>query len=259
MNMTLIEPDYSFYLANAKLAWSDGNIVQLKTFYNRLMEEHPCKFSFERDEKGIWAVRCAPDQLIPADIVLWAGDIIHNLRSCLDICWMGLWRSVEPSRAKGTFPRGHLKEELAGTIDKIGIERSFPGAKALIVDKMKPYRDGNRMVWLTAQFDNWNKHSMLIFGVFATTFIELIATSRTIKRVELNGSKIVGNIKGIAFGIPPNDKFEIQGTPKVTMEIMIGTGELAPEYSLIPTLEAMAAETRKCVELFVSSFGSELK
>ena len=104
-----------------------------------------------------------------SDIPAIAGDAIHNLKSALDhlafqlvsvgtatgIPRKGRWEDIQ-------FPIAHSSEAYESRKSRYieGAEREA----IKVIDRLKPYKDGNPALWLLYKLDNADKHSF-IFAV----------------------------------------------------------------------------------------------
>ena len=56
------------------------------------------------------------------------------------------------------------------------MEAVFQGTDSFILDKVKPYRDGNEAIWFAGKVDNWNKHNMLVVTLQRSSINEFTGT-----------------------------------------------------------------------------------
>jgi hypothetical protein len=103
------------------------------------------------------------DSTIPAIV----GDVVHNLRSALDHL---AWQLVEVGIASGeTRSQGWEKIQfpIAHSFDSyVSMKgRAVEGARREAIealDRLKPYKGGNDVLWLLRQLDNADKHSFIL-------------------------------------------------------------------------------------------------
>jgi len=130
-------------------------------FYSVSVKEHRgsnCLF-FEIDTSGLDRTRCA----------LIIGDVLHNLKSALDILYYQIFDAYTGAANHRTrFPVRDHREELVGSV-KGGLKQKGltdnPSA-ALIVDLLldivKPYKAGNVPLWSLHELNILDKHQLLI-------------------------------------------------------------------------------------------------
>lgn len=98
---------------------------------------------------------------VPEQISAIFGDIIHNLRTALDLMACEMVRAAGKSEKDVYFPFSESAEEL----DKMILKRKFNRAGNDAVDlliSLKPYRNGNLALRLIHDMDVQDKHRALI-------------------------------------------------------------------------------------------------
>jgi hypothetical protein len=246
------EPNLSFSHAMAKVGWADHIIQRLHKGNQRLFKSY-AEAKLARCNEKTRAYEVA-ETALPVEIPLLAGDAIFNLRSALDCCWMGLRRAIDADADKGTLPRGLRRQEVEGTIHKASIEHAFQGIGAFVLDKVKPYREGNEELWLAGQIDNWNKHNMLMMAVRATTIVDFQATVGGMNII-IKDCQFIGNTK--PFGVAPGLDFKVDREPDLAFDISLIWGKSLEERPLMPFLSAVLKDTHEAVQGFIAAFGTK--
>ena len=93
------------------------------------------------------------------NIALVAGDAIHNVRTALDYVWCDA--IVTPSKFSKfpVYPNlGQLEAGLKGT----GLHIANPRLFRLMMEEIRPFRDGGNVLYLLHHFDIKDKHSLLL-------------------------------------------------------------------------------------------------
>src|SRR5258708_2591931 len=106
-----------------------------------------------------------PDKFItlprmPFDVVVLAGEIIHNLRSALDHL---AWQLVETA---GNVPSSDTMFPILLSLDgyessKIGKVKGMRPEAIKAIDRLKPYKGGNDELWRIHELDIIDKHRTL--------------------------------------------------------------------------------------------------
>src|ERR1700690_776362 len=116
------------------------------------------------------------DPLFPQNISAIVGDVIHNLRTALDLVWCDLYRGLGVEITSNTkFP---IRESRKAVEDAIhGIEKVWDRRvlRDIILDDIKPYPGGDDSLWPLHQLDILDKHQIIlpIFdSVVFTLYIE---------------------------------------------------------------------------------------
>jgi hypothetical protein len=141
---------------------------QLKTELQKELDSffvvHPYKFDTKLDPQSkrlIYFVTKADK--VPEEISLITGDIIQNLRSSLDHLAYKLFIVGTGNGTEGS----HIYFPIADDLDQYerGKVRKTEGldqrAKDLI-DAVKPYREGNEILWKIHKLNNIDKHRLLV-------------------------------------------------------------------------------------------------
>lgn len=95
------------------------------------------------------------------DILSIAGDVIHNLRSALDHLAYQLaiaGSNATPSR-RVEFPIA--KDAKTYETEKAGKVKGISPAAIEAIDKLKPYKGGNDILWRIHELDNIDKHRFI--------------------------------------------------------------------------------------------------
>jgi hypothetical protein len=126
----------------------------------------PAKFSVESiDENGarkiIWNSEISGP---PEEISAIVGDIIHNLRTALDLMACDMVRAAEQSDKDVYFPFSESAEELDYMIRRRHFDRAGVDAVTLL-QSLKPYRNGNTPLRIIHDLDVHDKHRALILNV----------------------------------------------------------------------------------------------
>jgi len=106
-----------------------------------------------------WVVRVREE--VPADFSAIVGDVIHNLRTSLDLLACELVRANGRSDNGVYFPFAESAADLPRMIRKRHMNRAKPEVVALI-EESQPYIGGNRALRAIHDLDIMDKHQALI-------------------------------------------------------------------------------------------------
>lgn len=206
--------------------------------YKSFIESNYIVIREEDGKTGDIVARLRIKSSMPDDWGLSIGDIVHNLRSSLDLLISDLLLSngKQPNKISA-FPISESKKVfLDRGIKKIeGIDQ-----KAIeIILKIKPYKDENLPLWQLHRLDIIDKHRIIILVVNENKAV-VIDFGEHMKN--LFGQDKVGNIPSMPIGIRPADRQIVDGTilfragkdywtqstqfPKFEFELVFGKGEL---------------------------------
>lgn len=188
---------------------------------------------------------------LPLDFPLVAGDCIFSFRSALDCCWSGLHRSLDRRSGKTTLPRGKVRQEVSGTLKNNSVEKGFPGSDELILDGIRPYEEGNRAIWLGAQFDNWNKHNMLIAQIHSNKTSNLIVRRKNGGEMHLNNCRFFG-AGLISLGPGDVSDFELDGELHLDASIRMRLPHVGADVDMIEFLDELSTASDDAVTSLTS-------
>lgn len=153
--------------ALAKCDWSEKHIDKLKTVVAEFRRSNPCTISKKADsETGDVTYYVADVPVIPDEIALIAGDVLHNLRCALDYVACGLV-GAENVTSKTKFPirRDPKDWEVSGL-------RMVDGARKEAIEalrRIRPYEGGKTLLYVIHALNNVDKHRLLLTVNFKNT------------------------------------------------------------------------------------------
>lgn len=145
-----------------KLEWAKRHINELKATIGEFFESEPYELVHEVDSQtGENVYRLRVHKSVPVELSAILGDAVHNLRAALDqlVCTLIRLNSNFPKGMQG-FPiatsgedyESFVRKRIAGVSTKV--ER--------LIFRLKPYRGGNRRLWLLHQLDILDKHDGIL-------------------------------------------------------------------------------------------------
>ena len=128
---------------------------------------------------------------IPGDIALIFGDLVHNLRSALDILVCDLIRkNREPVPDEAGFPIVDRPDQLGNRAQK-KMKGSGHAAKEA-VRRLQPYEAGNRDLWVLHQLDIRDKHNILLTVQSDASGLDFRGVKSNIKLMQEDGTLLAG-------------------------------------------------------------------
>lgn len=122
---------------------------------------HPITHTIQLSDDGTSMSMKVNVEGVPTNISTIFGDMIHNLRSALDMSACELVRTAGRSDKKVYFPFSDGEEDLLSMIRKKNFHRAGPMATALILS-LRPFRGGNISLRAIHDLDIQDKHHTLI-------------------------------------------------------------------------------------------------
>ncbi len=208
-------------------------------------------FESEDPRTGDWSLRLKINNNPPSEWSAEVGDIIHNLRSALDLLIYQLFIANGSNMIKDTgFPIYDKKKDL----NKNGLKRIYginPNA-INIIKTIKPYRRGNLRLWQLHQVDIVDKHKIII-GIGGSHESVIIDSGDMFKNLENLSPNI--SFPSIPIGIRPADRqfplkdgdilFSVKKgndhenfkNTKNKLGLSFGDGKIIKYEPLVPTLQ----------------------
>jgi hypothetical protein len=171
----------------------------------------------------------------------WAGiigDIVHNLRSALDLLANTLVANAGDKT--GTRPGDHTKWPVASTQEELRRSRLRSGLKGAseavidFVDKTPSYETGGLSIWNLHQLDIADKHVALVPVSYMPTFVQP-GLSPEYAYDPKNG--LLNAPDGIDVGIFPIFVGKRRYHPDFAFGIAFGQGEVLRGHLVLPTLD----------------------
>jgi hypothetical protein len=232
----------SFAASRIKIARAQKHLAELADAIRAFVESRPATFAV--DISGpIGSQRAAIhfniERLPPDELSAIIGDVIHNLRSALDLAACDLVRAKEGSQARVGdvyFPICRRAEDLDDMIRRRGFDRAGEQAVALL-RSLKPYAgsEGNGILRALHDLDIQDKHTALI-------------------------------VTPMAVAGPVLSRWDDDGTPNLTvvgdpttfseLKLAFGPGLPLAGVEVLGALQSFVDQTTSIVEAFRALLGS---
>jgi hypothetical protein len=154
----------SFTGARIKTEWAKQHINQLDAIITAFSASGYFKLIPERDsETGQDGFKVEIVKKLPVDVALIMSDIIHNLRSALDIAMMEIFHGETGMYCEWLgFPIKKTRDDLVKAVNSGNVQKTPKAIRDYIVDGAKSYKDGNVVLWNLNHLNNCEKHMLLI-------------------------------------------------------------------------------------------------
>jgi len=191
--------------------------------------------------------------ILPKTVALITGDIIHNLRSSLDILWTSIVRKLGGNDAHAHFPFREERQDLERAVlhnEKVVVPE-IPEIGRIIVDEVRPYKAGNFPIWAMNKLSVTDKHRLLLASANITKIpLTMIDEGRNMT-VHQGAVFPSGIIK--TWGMVPGYSIEDirYGKPAVAVVFDISVVKGHPVF---PALAAMGTQTERAIELIADAW-----
>jgi hypothetical protein len=255
MNLSPInEPFFNLIGPSVKVKRAEKQIFDLNDILtNRIYKGTPLYSLFPKVDYETGKNVLQPDITSGAQVAtaLMIGEIVHNLKSALDISWyIAVDHFTKQTDSHTRFPVADTWKKL---IDRInGGLKKKPNSSTLVdflLNDIKPYEAGNVAIWGLHDLNIRDKHQLLI-PVFQMLSIDGVRVEND-KGVSLDlGTIILHDNRDIPVRLPGKITVKEQGNP--TLLVFFGNDMPFKGEAIIPTLEWVAQDvTRTIKAIFV--------
>jgi hypothetical protein len=152
-----------------KLARAEEHLETLDRECHEFMRDDPYAFVCDKDtEPGLYLYRLKVHRIAPVRLGILVGDVVHNLRSCLDhLAWQLACVSTTTPHPRTEFPI--FKDAGPGRrcFDPDGLKKiqSLPSAAQEIIEAEQPYhreKPDEDPLWLLQELSNVDKHRIIL-------------------------------------------------------------------------------------------------
>jgi hypothetical protein len=246
-----------------KIARAKKHLAEFQTDLRAYMTADPIRLMVERPPEGYphpehhhaWTLRIAAP--VPVELSAIIGDVIHNLRSGLDLLACDLVRLAGHSAKSVYFPFCEIPSDLPKMIKLRNFDRAGPLAVKLLKG-LRPYRGGNLLLRAIHDLDVVDKHQSLVPAVsttsspgFRASFLGGLPTDvpPIHSRISHDGQLLVL--------MPELSDVHLGSKIPILIRFVFGTeaGDLAGQ-DMIETLEKFVGTTESVVELFRTEFAA---
>jgi len=258
--------------ARIKLVRANQHITQFQAARERFLQSDFAEVVVKNDPYGAeYVLEAKATGPVPADLLLIAGDAIHNLRCALDYT---LTELLGRENSTLSFPFHETREELERTFSADGadpcatcgrggkkgshhrVEMAVAGISRIILDEIRPYKAANGFLWPLGKLDNRDKHRLLLAVVVPLSI-------RDVRFRDSNYNQV--SIADLSFAHGQIERLlrhcgmaELESYGEMTAEIFFNEPGVVEGQAVLPTLVNMAqavAQTIDRIEEFALAAG----
>lgn len=188
------------------------------------------------------------------DLSVIVGDVVHNLRSALDLL---AWQLVEANSGtpgdSTAFPVWRTEGQFLG--GGAGYMRGAHPDAIRVLRRMKPYKGGNAAIWRLHRLDATDKHRLLLtVGAMQheTRYHFSVGRFEGSIPIKPQGDRVVLEEGADLFRVRKVDReyFERQPKPEFTLEIGLREVETPHGLEITSCLRDLVSTTAKIVDDF---------
>lgn len=251
------EPHFSFFNAAARVRWGYYHLRHLRGELDKWFSLSQSSISSGPTKSGVEiTISAAEMQYWPIYAV--SADIVHNLRSALDYCWMGLLRGAAdgPYDGKETYPVGGSREWIMKKVAKLNLGDFRDRALKIVLDDVTVLKDDVRDVQsplsILTDLNNWQKHNALPIMVGDTTIPRITFFGGGFPDVVIRDTKVPfgGSVTVKSPFRSPHYRFD----GVVRHEVRLDGFPPLDDMPLVEALIYLADETKRFVKIFFTAF-----
>lgn len=247
---------YDFQMAAWRVERANDHIDHLKKIIEWTVDPENYLVSPEKDFiSDTYQLRVGPrNGGLPRHLPIVMGEVVHGLTAALDYIWSGLARSVVPTQAnRAHFPRHETRKNLEDMVAKAPVVIALPKAGDLILDTLRPYKDGNFALWAIGKLDNIDKHRLLLSCVAVAKLGKFVATSEDGGVIDLSNCTI--NSSGPALSLGFATPFKLNSDMELVANIVFEEPDVIPPgQPVLATLVDFSETTTKAIDAFKEAF-----
>ncbi len=227
----MIDP---FHGARLKIERGKQHINDLQMQAQSFADANPHTFFVETDPNtGINALRIAPAQPLPEELLPVLGDALHNLRSALDHAWCKMVFKPTPYTK---FPVYKTLQALEAAVNGGLKENSSEEVRDVVVDLLQPYLGGTgEMLYHLHELDIEDKHRLLIAHRQFTLVRGITLRDDRGEEFEI-GDWLIVPPHTASHPIEGHRRFEITGYGHASTHVTFGEGMPLEGQFVLPTL-----------------------
>jgi hypothetical protein len=245
-----------------KVERANQQISNLETEISAFLKREPYEVVAQEDAQSRLTLYRAYIRERPK--LIWgaiAGEILHDLRSSLDILWRGAW-----------YPEGggsgdtKIEFPIFDTADKL--ERRYPhdrfvkGTRKRAVDLVnaaKPYKGGNDLLWMLHVANAADKHRLLIpaYASIPSARVSIGGPADWMRLFPMSIHVTLGDPVcpvedgAIFFYWPLDDPTHVDVNPEPALDIAFGEVEPIKGKPIVSTLNKIANKVDGIAESFI--------
>jgi hypothetical protein len=241
---------YAFQMAAFKVERARAHAEVTKAVVDWIVDPNNFVASVGRDPiTEIYGLHVGPaGGGFPRELPLTMGDTIHNLRAALDYAWSGLVKEYAPERAPyAHFPRHEERSRLEDLLSKepVVTERSDIGD--VLLDAIRPYKEGNKYLWGIGKLDNIDKHRLLLTCMGIARFGRFVATAEDGAVIDLSHSVV--RTDGSTFKLGFATPFRLNDDCEIVTDVLFNEPDIIePGSSVVSTLQELIDVTHNALE-----------
>lgn len=237
-----------FAASRLKTKRAEKHIADIEALLSNFIKSDFYTVSIEKDARqGTNKLRFDIVEAFPFyDAALLVGDVLHNLRSALDVLYYG---TVHGPSNWTRFPIRDTREELITALGAALKKQQIGNAvHDLILDTIKPYNTGNYTLWALDDLNIRDKHQLLIPVVKYLRFDGV--------RLEDDQQRPVN--EHIFYMMDASSRIRLPDDLNITLKdkgrasgaIIFDFGTAFQTEPVIPTLHGIAIEVSRTIEVF---------
>lgn len=236
----MVYMDPLFGGSKLKVKRANQHIDELQSILTAFLKTDFYNINVEKNvEDGQYELKFKVTQEFPREIPLVIGDVVHNLRSSLDLMTSEIVIKAGSTPDSYTkFPFYETRQELVGAINGGKIETAPKTIIDLIVDTIKPYKGGNDPLYALHNLDIVDKHVLLIPTVSVIALLNASAEDEGHNVFQF--AQITVRESGKLNLVSSSHKINITDYGQPAFGVFFDKGQVFEGQPVIPTLHQLS-------------------
>lgn len=206
---------------------------------------------------GLYSIVPRINASMPSNIPCSTGDAVHNLSAALDYLTSTVFAKITGNWDKRiTFPAHETEKSVRAQMDNNKLTQIAPDLCDMIMNDIKPWKDGNFPIWAIGKMDNTNKHRMLLmlFGVYGIRGASFWTKDKKTKITDFEGES---GFKGqnIEISIPDNKHpFIIKNHGYAKVNVSFAEKDFFFGQPVVETLNGISDLVSSVIDAFETHF-----
>ncbi len=247
---------HPFASSRLKIEWAEkhlGDMVSLVSAFTQSDDFHSVSIEYdERQRTNHLRVDMLTSRFPADDIALTIGDVLHNLRSALDLLWYQVVLECNGTPTKWTrFPVRDTRQELIAPLNSaLEQEQITLDIKNFVLDDIKPYTTGNPLIWSLDDLNIRDKHKLLIPVLQVSALVGVRLEDDQGVPVYENQVWFTDESGSIRLREADDIRVTVKDKGHVTAAIIFDTGVPFESESVVVSLTRIAEEVTRTVQAF---------
>jgi hypothetical protein len=206
----------------------------------------------DAERRNLLSLGFDPEEFPAEDAAVMIGDVLHNLRSALDILWNDIIVECGGTVTKWSrFPIRDTVDELKAPLSNLLKEKQIEiEVQNLLLNDIKPYEAGNYALWALDDLNTSDKHRLVIPVLKIMHIIGVSFQDENGKEWPLDKFLIADKPWTLPLKNFHGQTLTVKNKGQATSTIFFDSGFPFAGKQIIPSLDSITKEVSRTVKAF---------